>query len=246
MEIKGLLFDKDGTLLEFHQMWLRVAQGAARDIKSYFGNDKTITDVSEKELLLAIGVDGDYVDNHGLLASNPVEDTAEAWFGMMTPSCSLGEFTVLVKQMFNQQVEDNPSLIQPLPGVKKTLVELKHKGFKLGVATADTKDSTLFSLEQAGLKELFDFIGYSDGDIDPKPAPALLNAFCDACDLMAHEVVMFGDTVSDMEFGSNAGARKVGVLTGTATETELTPYADLVLDSVSDFVPECLALAYTG
>ncbi|MCZ8486467.1 HAD family hydrolase [Vibrio lentus] len=40
----------------------------------------------------------------------------------------------------------------------------------LGIATADTKDSTIYTLEQSGLSEMFDYVGYSDGDIEPKPA----------------------------------------------------------------------------
>ncbi|MGF1870569.1 HAD family hydrolase [Photobacterium indicum] len=234
MEIKGLLFDKDGTLLEFHQMWLRVAQGVAADIKAMYVVNKTIN-TTEVQLLEAIGVFGEYVDNHGLLASNPVEDTALAWYEILQPQCDLSEFTAVVKSRFNAQVEDNPELVQTLPGVKDKLIKLKQKGFKLGIATADTRDSTLYSLKLAGLTELFDYIGFSDGDIEPKPAPALLLGFCQQCDIQPEQVVMFGDTVSDMEFGANAGARKVGVLTGTATESELLPYADVVLASVADF-----------
>lgn len=51
---------------------------------------------------------------------------------------------------------------------------------------------------------------------------------------------MFGDTVSDMKFGRNAGASTIGVLTGTASEDELQPYADIVLYSVADFNTDLL------
>ncbi|MDO6542231.1 HAD family hydrolase [Photobacterium sanguinicancri] len=241
MDIKGLLFDKDGTLLEFHQMWLKVSQGVVTALSHRYCTEMQRHLLTEDHLLEAIGIHGEYVDNHGLLAANPVEDTAEAWFKMLTPSCELAVFTAQVKALFNQQVEDNPSLIQPLPGVKDTLIKLKQKGFRLGIATADTKDSTIYSLEKAGLIDLFDYLGYSDGDIAPKPAPALLQGFCERCDLTPAQVVMFGDTVSDMAFGLNAGAGKVGVLTGTATQDELAPHADCILASVADFEPECLA-----
>ncbi|WP_116474137.1 HAD family hydrolase [Zobellella maritima] len=241
MEIKGLLFDKDGTLLEFHQMWLKVAQGAASDIlRQYRPMSGAGARVSEQQLLEAIGIWGDHVDNHGLLASNPVEDTAVAWYALLQLDGELLQFTRDVKACFNRQVEENPLLIQPLPGIRDKLIAWKQKGFKLGVATADTRDATLYSLRQAGLLELFDYVGYSDGDIAPKPDPALLRGFSERCGLEAHHIVMFGDTVSDMEFGHNAGARRVGVLTGTATADELTPHADLVLMSVVDFEPEIL------
>ncbi|SON49655.1 HAD family hydrolase [Vibrio tapetis] len=241
MNIKGLLFDKDGTLLEFHTMWLEVAKGAAQDI-----GDMHNTKISVEDLLVAIGVHGNYVDNHGLLAANPVEDTANAWFELVKPQVSPLLFSQQVKSAFNTQVEKNPDLIQAIVGVKETLIELKQKGYYLGVATADTKDSTLYSLQQAGLLDLFDYVGYSDGDIQPKPHPALLEAFCLSTDLCAKQIVMFGDTVSDMEFGHNAGAYKIGVLTGTATADELKPHADVVLSSVSSLTLDHLVFNSIG
>ena len=235
MKFKAMLFDKDGTLLEFHKMWLNVSRGACERVKSYSDHHQGNQTVTAAELLLAIGVEGDVVDNYGLLASNPVEDTATAWFNMLQPNVSLAEFTKVTKAAFNDEVEENPSWIEALPGVTEKLGLFKQQGMILGIATADTKDSTIYTLEQSGLSEMFDYVGYSDGDIEPKPAPALLNAFCEKCGIEPHEVIMFGDTVSDMEFGRNAGASNVGVLTGTAQQSELEPVADLVIASVAHF-----------
>ncbi|NOH98267.1 HAD family hydrolase [Vibrio sp. 99-70-13A1] len=238
MKFKGLLFDKDGTLLEFHNMWLNVSRSACRQVQDYSVRHKGLQTISAEALLSAIGVEGDIVHNHGLLASNPVEDTAKVWFSMLKPMVSLAEFTIVTKAAFNEQVEQNPQWVEALPGITDKLDSLKQQGMILGIATADTKDSTLYTLEQSGLSDLFDYVGYSDGDIEPKPAPALLDAFCKQCGLEPHEVIMFGDTVSDMEFGSNAGAKKIGVLTGTAALSELTPVADLVIPSVANFNAE--------
>ncbi|MCW1891586.1 hypothetical protein OK016_29955 [Vibrio chagasii] len=94
--------------------------------------------VTAAELLLAIGVEGDVVDNYGLLASNPVEDTATAWFNMLQPNVSLAEFTKVTKAAFNDEVE--PCWIEVLPGVIEKLGLFKQQGMILGIATADTKD----------------------------------------------------------------------------------------------------------
>ncbi len=237
MDIKGVLFDKDGTLLEFHQMWISVSQSV---VGVLLARDSTQAMISDESLLAAIGVYGDRVDNHGLLASNPVEDIALTWFEMLMPGCSKADFIDDVKSLFNQTVKENPGLIKSLPGIEAVLITLKQCGLKLGIATADSKAATLYSLEQAGLLDYFDFIGYSDGDIEPKPAPDLMEAFCATCGLIARQVVMFGDTVSDMKFGQNAGAISIGVLTGTATHAELAPHARMVISSVADFTPGLL------
>lgn len=237
IKFKALLFDKDGTLLEFHNMWLNASRSACQTVKDFSDTNQGHQNVTVAELLLAIGVEGDSVDNHGLLASNPVEDTAKAWFEILRPVVSLEMFTRVTKEAFNHHVANHPEWVEALPGVTEKLDSLKQQGMILGIATADTKDSTLYTLQQSGLSEMFDYVGYSDGDIEPKPAPALLNAFCQQCGVEPHEVIMFGDTVSDMEFGTNAGAKKIGVLTGTALESELTPVADLVIPSVAHFDP---------
>ena len=236
MAIKGLLFDKDGTLIEFHQMWLQVTQNVVMQILQNYPSTQT-----QQSLLEAVGIFGKHIDNKGLLAANPVEDIAQRWYQLIQPECELKSFIYVIKNLFNQHIKDNPELIKTLPGVKEKLLSLKNQGFKLGIATADTKDSTLYSLNQAGLFELFDFIGYSDGNIAPKPATALMNAFCNQCGLTTDQVIMFGDTISDMEFGHNSGSKKIAVLTGTATETELKPHADMILASVSDFEAHFLA-----
>jgi phosphoglycolate phosphatase len=53
--------------------------------------------VTEDELLLVIGVEGAIVHNHGRLASNPVQDTAIAWFELLCPAISLQEVTRVPK-----------------------------------------------------------------------------------------------------------------------------------------------------
>lgn len=89
MKFKALLFDKDGTLLEFHNMWLNASRSACQTVKDFSDTNQGHQNVTVAELLLAIGVEGDSVDNHGLLASNPVEDTAKAWFEILRPAVSL-------------------------------------------------------------------------------------------------------------------------------------------------------------
>ena len=44
---------------------------------------------------------------------------------------------------------------------------------------------------------------------------------------------MVGDSLHDLHAGKTAGMRRVGVLTGVASETDLTPHADVVLPSIA-------------
>ena len=85
--------------------------------------------------------------------------------------------------------------------------------------------------------DVFDYVGGVDGDIRPKPAPDLLQAFCSACGLCPDEVAMVGDTRNDMVFAKNGGAVAVAVLSGSGKREEFAGIADLILpdvDSLAD------------
>ena len=71
MKFKAMLFDKDGTLLEFHKMWLNVSRGACERVKSYSDQHQGNQTVIPAELLLAIGVEGDVVDKLWTISHKP-------------------------------------------------------------------------------------------------------------------------------------------------------------------------------
>lgn len=123
--------------------------------------------------------------------------------------------------------------IELLPNIKETLIELKARGYHLGVATADTMDITLVMLETLGVRDLFEYVGAEDGKTPAKPNPHMLDVFCKQLGITNEEVIMVGDTLCDMKFGENAGVKTVGVL-GTISEDVLKEHADVVLPSVAN------------
>ena len=120
------------------------------------------------------------------------------------------------------------------------MAKLSTAGITLGVATNDLEQAARSQLAEAGIEQYFEFVAGSDSGYGGKPAPGMIHAFCSASKLMPAEVAMVGDSLHDINAGKNAGtALNVGVLTGPATEPELTPYADIVLQDVvglGDFI----------
>jgi phosphonoacetaldehyde hydrolase len=133
---------------------------------------------------------------------------------------------------FNEQDVENlyaefePALLaslidytDPIPGVVKTVKELKSQGLKIGSTTGYTQSMMDVVVPHALTK------GYSpDFYITPdgtnslgRPYPYMIYRNMEALKLSASwKVVKVGDTVSDIKEGLNAGVWSVGVLIGSS------------------------------
>ncbi len=109
---------------------------------------------------------------------------------------------------------------------------LVARGLRLGVMTNDTEYGARAHLGAAGVLGHFDFIAGFDSGYGAKPAPGPLLAFARAMALEPARVVMVGDSTHDLVAGRAAGMQCVGVLTGTATCSDLEPLADIVLPDI--------------
>lgn len=216
--IKGIVFDKDGTLFDFNSVWSVWC-------------DRVLHDLSYGDVALGnrlaglIGYDAinKVFTSGSLIVSAAADDTASALADAI-PGASLEEVNAVCIRHLGQLP------VIPINGLVTFLEELDAEGLTLGVATNDLESSAISQLAQAGISRYFDFICGCDSGFGSKPAPGMIHAFCDATGLAASEVVMVGDSLHDINAGKAAGsAFNVGVLTGPATELELMSEADAVL-----------------
>ncbi|MGB6128325.1 MAG: HAD family phosphatase [Psychrilyobacter sp.] len=163
MKIKGILFDKDGTLIKFGSMWISISKNIIGDIFKKYNIDGG--EALIEKLFLKIGISGHEVDGRGLLATKTVFEIADAWYEALRNIVELeiDEFRGYVKERFNFHSVAQGIEIEIIDGVEEILRSLKNKGTYLGVATADTKESTEFSLKMTGIYHYFDYIGTDDG-----------------------------------------------------------------------------------
>jgi len=237
-QIKGILFDKDGTLLDFHSGWVPVAAQMVDLLLEHFGM-KDERAVKER-LLGAIGMHGNQIDPKGILAGGTTQDMSEAFVRVLREKqVNLDRLEHLedrlTKELYRLTMSNRHNL-KPTADLHSLLEQLRSQGLRIGIATADDLESTNFFLEHAGVAAYFDFIGTSDY-YEKKPSPSMLRAFCDACNLSSEEVAVAGDTVTDICFARNGSAGiAIGVLSGVSGTSELQNIADLVIPSVADIV----------
>ena len=119
------------------------------------------------------------------------------------------------------------------PDLANILAEFKHQGIKLGVVTADNQHITHQCLQRLGIEDLFDVIYTDDGVTPTKPDPSCVYDFCQKMGIAKDQVVMVGDTMTDVRFAKNAGIMVVGLAQNEGNRAILAPHADVVVSSLS-------------
>ncbi len=232
MTYRGIVFDKDGTLLDFNRTWLPVYLHAAREFAA-----------GDEDAARSLLSDHGYVFDRqrfvggSLLAAGNNRQIAEAWAQQLGIPERIEEFGQRLEQIFRDRGAEEAT---PVEGLAETMAILKDSGRWLGVATADSYQGIINTLRSFDVLQHFDFLAGYDSGHGVKPEAGMVLAFCAQLGIEPAEVVVVGDNRHDIEMGRNAGAGLcVGVLTGTSTRAELQTIADAVLDDVRE-LPELL------
>jgi phosphoglycolate phosphatase len=223
--IRGLLFDKDGTLIDFFATWGAAYQAVAAEVAAQTGDPG-----KADELLRLGGYDPatGVLDPASPLACGTNDEIAALWGGHLGVESHL-DLRHWVSGGF-ERFGMKPVPVTDLPALFR---RLRARGYTLGVATNDHEEPTRATLGALGVDGLLDFIAGADSGHGGKPGPGMLHAFCRTTGLAPAAVAMIGDTVADMAMArAGAAGLAVGVLTGAAPR-EALGMADHVIDSIA-------------
>ena len=218
--IRGLLFDKDGTLFDFASTW---EAWATAFLSRLADGDRSLA----QTLGARIGFDFEgaaFRPDSIVIAGTPDEVAAQ-----LIPAVHGMSADRLIR-VLNEEAERAPQS-EAVP-LRPLLQDLRDRGLALGVATNDAIDPALAHLARAGVRDLFDFVAGSDSGHGAKPEPGQMRAFAAETGLPVEAIVMIGDSTHDLRAGRAAGMRCIGVLTGPADRSTLAPLADVVLPDI--------------
>ncbi len=224
--IRGILFDKDGTLIDFNQTWFGIIATLAQ--QAALGDAG-----AARELIAQGGYDwmAQKFVGGSVVAAGTIEDLVDLWHPALAGSARAERIARYDAVAVAAGSRNAVGLARLLP----TLETLRGAGFLLGIATNDSEAGARATAAALGVTPLFAaIIGY-DSVARPKPWPDQLALFAARTGLPPGAIAMVGDNSHDLEMAHAAGAgMAIGVLSGNSTRDELADLADIIVDSIAD------------
>lgn len=216
--IKAILFDKDGTLLKFSDIWVD-------SIVKYLSK-KNLNHDAKKKLFKKIGVkENNEVEENSILSSETVDDLALIFSEFMDESPE--EIYKDIDHFFLEFLKENISEIKETCDLKSLFTDLKNRGIIIGLFTSDNYRQAKYSMEYLNLDSFIDF--YAAADLyEKKPSIESLEIFKKKYALRDQEIIIVGDSKVDMIFGKDT--LKLGVLCGTGSREMLERYTENITE----------------
>ena len=216
--IKAILFDKDGTLLKFSDIWV--------DSIVKFLNEKNLSEDKKKKLFKKIGVkENNEVEENSILSSETVKDLALIFSKFLD-----GEIDEIYREIDDFLLEflkENKEEIVETCDLKNLFIDLKSRGIIIGLFTSDNFRNAKFSMEYLNLDDFIDF--YAAADLyEKKPNTESLEIFKEKYSIKDEEIIIVGDSKVDMIFGKDT--IKLGVLCGTGSREMLLKYTENIAE----------------
>ncbi len=239
MKVEGILFDKDGTLIDFDKVWGSAAVPVVKRLLAVYG----IADSQEHRnvVLDSLGVNCGKIDPNGALAWKTYPMIAEELLPVLrhmtdSPQLCKEKLAAELGMFFEEELFESDRSIVETADLLGLMEFLKQRGIKLGIVTTDTYNATMRCLRKLGIASYFSFFSMDQMPVPMpvKPDGGIIKRAAEYWEVNPNQILVVGDTPNDMRFARNGGARAVGVLSGTGKLQDLESIADYVVESVAD------------
>ncbi|WP_445174044.1 HAD-IA family hydrolase [Microcoleus sp.] len=129
-----------------------------------------------------------------------------SWQILQYSGISIFKLPLLIRRLKAELHSEVPH-IQLFPGIKEVLLELKRRGFQLGIITSNSRENVLASLAKNGLQDTFTFI-YSGSTFGKHK---VINKWLRRENINPEKVVYVGDEVRDIDAAKKTGIKVIAV-----------------------------------
>ncbi|WP_373533703.1 HAD-IA family hydrolase [Microcoleus sp.] len=129
-----------------------------------------------------------------------------SWEILRYSGISLFKFPMLIRKL-RSELRSEISNIQLFAGIKEVLLELKKRGFQLGIITSNSRENVLAALENNNLQDTFTFI-YSGSTFGKHK---VINKWLRKEHINPEEVFYVGDEIRDIDAARKTGIKIIAV-----------------------------------
>ena len=145
-----------------------------------------------------------FTDNEIIALFGPTEDVIlKEWCGKNFENA---------KKDYYEYYKSHHNIAKLYPGIKELLDYLKSKRILLSIFTGKGRQASLITLEELSIINYFDLIVTGDDVANHKPSSEGIMKFVDGYGLNKEEVLMIGDSVSDVKASKEAGIKIASAL----------------------------------
>jgi phosphoglycolate phosphatase len=223
--IRAVLFDKDGTLVDFQRTWAPAVDAVMRHLAG--GNRAAYERLAAASRFLE--AEQRFLPDSPLIAE-PTNVYGGLWaaaLGQRASAAFLAEIDRLV-------CEATTLHLAAIGDPKALLMNLAARGYRLGMFTNDAEITARAHAHKIGIDQVLAFIAGYDSGFGAKPAPGPVLAFARATGVAPSGIAVVGDTIIDLAAAHAANAIAIGVLTGLAPPDLLAGNADALLNAAAD------------
>ncbi len=214
--MKLVLFDCDGTLVDSARLIHEVMARTFVDFKH------KRPDIASTKSIIGLTLD---IAIARMLGRAHVDDEAVAMMAHY-------------KTIYTD-VRDEPGMDTPLfDGIRPLVDTLVSRGDALviGAVTGKSRRGLTQILEMHGFAPHF-VVSRTADDCPSKPHPAMVTECCEETGISAHDTIVIGDAIYDMQMAKSAGATAIGVSWGyAAIEDLLASGADAIAHHPNDLL----------
>jgi HAD superfamily hydrolase (TIGR01509 family) len=211
VQIKALIFDMDGLLVDTEPLAYQAMDAFLA--KHEVERRQDIHDqMLGRRLPEAIAI---VKEGYGL--THPLDDL-------------IADYTVMRRDILIGNVK-------PMPGAMEVIRFGHDAGLKTGLASSGLRDQVTLSLNEAGMRGMFEVEVTGDDVTRGKPAPDLFLKAAEGLGIDPVNCVVFEDAPAGVAAAVNAGMRAVAVPNQHSREMEFAVKPDAVLTSLHDAIP---------
>jgi len=218
MTIKAVVFDFDGTIVNFNL-----------DYKT-----------ARAEVIEYLGTQG-FPRSQLSLNESVFDMLKKVEISMRNNGKTQKEFSNIRKTvlaLLEKYEIESASSTSLVPGILETLKALKKMKLKLALFTVNSKKSINYILDTFRLKSFFDAVVTRDSVPTVKPNPVHLETALKKFKVKPAEAVVVGDSVWDMKSAQELNVFAIGVTFGVSSPEELTQAgANCLISSPTDLIP---------